>query len=83
MYARRTGGGPVRPGLRAFEQRPEVVLQMHGVLVGGLSVHARRAVLARPSVCLTQPVQVDVMGQRRERLVAKLPRQRRYPFESR
>jgi hypothetical protein len=37
----------------------------------------------RASVCLAQPVQVDVMGQRRERLVAALPRQRRYPFESR
>jgi hypothetical protein len=55
---------------------------MRRVLIGGLSVHARSAVLARTSVCLTQPVEVDVMTQRRERLVAQLPRQRRYPFES-
>jgi hypothetical protein len=34
-------------------------------------------------VCFAQPVQVDVVGQRRERLVAKLRRKRRYPFKSR
>jgi hypothetical protein len=56
---------------------------MRRVLVSSLSVHARRAVLARAAVCLAQPVKVDVMGQRRERLITKLSRQRRYPFESR
>jgi CRISPR system Cascade subunit CasC len=70
-------------GPGAGQQRPEVVLQMHCVFVGGLSVHARRAVLASTPVCLAQPIEVDVMSQRRERLVAQLPRQHRYPFKSR
>ena len=56
---------------------------MRRVLVRGLSVYARGPVLARASVCLAQPVEVDVMGQRRERPVAKCPRQRRYPLKSR
>jgi hypothetical protein len=34
-------------------------------------------------VGLAQPIKVDAMSQRRERLVTKLPRQRRYPFKSR
>jgi hypothetical protein len=56
---------------------------MRRVLVGSLSVDARGPVLARAAVSLAQPVEVDVMSQCRERLIAKLPRQRRYPFESR
>jgi hypothetical protein len=56
---------------------------MRRVLVRCLSVHARGAILAGASVRFASPVQVDVVGQRRERLAAKLPRQRRYPFRSR
>ena len=71
---------PVRAGLRAVEQRPEVVLQVRCVLLRRLSVHARGPVLARAPVRLAQPVDVDVVGQRRERHLRRLPRQRRYPL---
>ena len=83
MWTRRTGGARYVPDFARFEQRPEVVLQMRRVLLRGLSVHARRAVLARAPVRLAQPVDVDVVRERRERHVGRFPRQLRYPFEFR
>jgi len=56
---------------------------MDRVLFRVLSIDARSAVLSRAPVCLTHPLQVDVMRQCRERLIAQMPRQQRYPFESR
>ena len=73
----------VRAGLRAVEQTPEVTLQICRVLLRGLPVDARGSVLARASVRLAQPCQVDVMRQRRERFVAHALCQLRYPFEFR
>src|SRR6185437_15140463 len=77
------GRRAVRARLRAVEQRPEVVLQVRRVLLRGLPIHARRAVLARAPVRLLQPVDVDVVGERCERHAGRLPRPRCYPFEFR
>src|SRR5580698_2576221 len=71
----------VRTGLRAVEQRSEVVLQVDRVLFCGLSIDARCTVLSRAPICLAHPLQVDVMSQRCERLIAQTLRQHRYPFE--
>ncbi len=68
---------------RAFEQRSEIVLQVDRVLFCGLSINARCTVLSRAPVCLAHPLQVDVMSQRCERLIAQTLRQHRYPFEFR
>jgi hypothetical protein len=65
----------VRAGLRAVEQRREVVLEVLLVLLRGLSIDARRAVLARASIRLAQPRHVDVMSQRRKRHVGRVLRQ--------
>ena len=62
----------VRAGLGAVQQRPEVALQVRRVVRRGLSVHARGPVLARAPVRLVQPVDVDVVGQRRERHLRRL-----------
>jgi hypothetical protein len=53
----------------------EIALQIHRVLVRALPVHSRRTVFACPSVRFAQPLQVNVMGQRRERLIAMASRQ--------
>ena len=47
------------------------------------SVHASDAVLARASIRLAQPVDVDVMGERRQCRLGHLARQFRYPLEFR
>ncbi len=46
----------------ALEQRAEIDLQINCVLVGHLPVHTGGAVLARASIQLAQPVNVDVTG---------------------
>src|SRR5271169_2251560 len=65
----------VAAGLSAFEQRAEIYLQIARVLLGRLPVHASGAVLARASIRLTQPVDVDVMGERRQCRLRHLARQ--------
>ena len=70
-------------GARAAEKRLEILLQMLCVLRRRLPVDSRGTVLARASIRLAQPVDVDVMCQRRERLVRQLLRQFRYPFDFR
>src|SRR5260370_4676021 len=73
----------VRAGLSPLQQRLKVLLQIRCVLFRGLPVHAHRPVLARASVRLLQPVDVDVLGQRRERHLRPLPRPLPYPLEFR
>src|SRR6185436_18835442 len=55
------------PGLRTVEEQPEVTLQLLRVRLRSDSVDSRGAVLSRSAVCLSYPVRVDVVGQRRQR----------------
>jgi len=48
-----------------------------------LSVHPDSPVLARAPERFYHPVDVDVVGERRERRLRRLPRQLRYPLSSR
>ena len=73
----------VAAGLGPVQQRPEVALQVRRVVRRRLSVHPHGPVLARAPVRLEQPVDVDVVGERRERRLRRLPRQFRYPLSSR
>src|SRR5215831_1227932 len=73
----------VAAGMSAFKQRAEVALQIARVLLGHLPVHAGGAVLARASIRLVQPVDVDVMGERCQCRLRHLARQFRYPLEFR
>jgi len=73
----------VRPGLRAVEQRREILLEPLRVLLRGLPVDARCSILARAAVRLAQPLHVDVMRQRGQRHASLLLRQLCYPFEFR
>jgi hypothetical protein len=43
---------------------------VYRILIGGLSVRARCAIFAYASVCLPQPLEIDVVGQRCERRVS-------------
>jgi hypothetical protein len=56
----------VRAGLGSSQQRPELLLQVHRIVLATLSVHTHRPVLARPPIGLSQPVDVDEVGQGRE-----------------
>jgi hypothetical protein len=73
----------VAAGFGPFEQRAEILLQVARILVGGLPVHASSSILARAAICLAQPVDVDVMGERRQCRLRHLARQFRYPLEFR
>ena len=64
---------PVRARLRAFEKRLEIALQIAPRTPPRFAHPRPCTVLARASVRLAQPVEVDVMGKRRERLVGQLP----------
>jgi hypothetical protein len=57
----------VRAGLGAFQERPEVSLQVLLVVGSRLPVHAHRPVLACTPICLVQPIQVEVLVQGSER----------------
>jgi hypothetical protein len=63
----------VRAGLGAVEQRLKVVLQVHRVVLGRLSVHARGAVLASLLERLEPPVDIDERGQGCESHLRTLP----------
>jgi hypothetical protein len=69
--------------LGAFEQRAEVFIEIPRVLVGCLPVDARGSVLARASIRLTQPVDVDVMGERCQCRLRHLVRQFCYALKFR
>jgi site-specific DNA recombinase len=73
----------VRARLRAFQQRAEVVLQVRCVVFRALSVHACRAVLTRAPVRFLEPVDVDVVGERRKRHLRRFLRQFRYLLDFR
>jgi hypothetical protein len=77
------GWRPVRAGLEALEERLEVVFQSPRVRLTILPVDPGRPVLACPPVCFAQPVDVDAMGERRERPRRMLSRHRRYPLKFR
>jgi hypothetical protein len=74
---------PVRAGLGAFEQRPQVAQQILLVVLRGLSVHAHGAVFARAQISLVQPAEVDVVGQGSEPHLGGLLRQLCYSLLSR
>ena len=74
---------PIAARLRPLEQRPEVLLQVLRIRLGRLAVDAHGAVLAGASVRLEEQIEVDVMGERRERLVRATSRQLHDPLESR
>src|SRR3990167_376080 len=74
---------PVRPRLRAFQERPKVPLQVFLVVRRRLAVHSHRAVLARPPISLTQPCQIEVLVQGSQSLLRHLLRQLCYPSLSR
>jgi len=59
------------------------LLQVLGVLLGCLLIHADRPVLAGASVRLPQARDVDVLREGPERHSGHVPRKRRYPLESR
>ena len=69
--------------LRALEERLEILIQPLRVLLRALPIDTACTVLARPAIRLAQPLHVNVVGQRRERLVRQLPCQLCYPFEFR
>jgi len=69
--------------LGAFEQGAEVFIKIPRVLVGCLPVYASGSVLARAPIRLAQPVDVDVMGERRQCRLRHLARQFRYPLKFR
>ena len=83
MWTRRTGGARYVPDFARSSSDRRLSSRCAAYSLRGLPVHARRAVLARAPVRLAQPVDVDVMGERRERHVGRFPRQLRYPFEFR
>src|SRR5262249_4762861 len=62
------------------EQAPQVALQVLLVFIRGYSVHAGGAVLAGAPVRFRQPVEVHQVGQRGERPLRRLLRQRCYPL---
>ncbi len=76
-------GGPVRPGLRSLQQRPEVLLQLRRIGFARLAVHSDGAVLARPSVRFAQPLNIHVVCKRGESCLWLVLRQLRYPLEFR
>jgi hypothetical protein len=53
-------------GFGAFKQRAEILIQIPRVLVSCLPVYASGSVLTRASIRFAQPVDVDVMGERRQ-----------------
>jgi hypothetical protein len=67
-------------GLGSVQQRLEVALQIHCIVLGRLSVHAHGAVLAGPVVCLEEPVDVDEIGQGCEPHLGTLPSEIRDPL---
>ena len=71
------------PDLTRSKQALEVLLQVLLVVRRRLSVHARRAVLARAPVGFAQPVDVDVVGQAHEGPLRLFPRQFCYPLKFR
>ena len=73
----------IRARAKSSEQRREVILEVPRVLCRRLPVHAYRCVFARAPVRLAQPLHVDGVVQRRERTFGMLPRELRYPRESR
>ena len=73
----------VAAGFGAFKQRAEIFLQIPRVLLGRLPVYASGSVLARASIRFAQPVDVDVMGKRRQCRLRHLARQFCYPLEFR
>jgi hypothetical protein len=72
----------VAPGLGPVQQRPEVALQVLCIVLRRLSVHSHGPVLASESIRLFHPVDVDMVGERRQRRLRRLPRQFRYPLSS-
>jgi hypothetical protein len=70
----------VRAGFRAVEQALQVSLQILFVVSRGHSVYAHRSILAGASIRFLQPVDVHQVGQRGERHLRRLLRQRCYPF---
>jgi hypothetical protein len=70
----------VRAGLGSIQQRLEVVLQIHCVVFGRLSVNASSAVLAGPVVGLRQPVDVHEIGPGCEPHLGTLPSEFRDPL---
>ena len=83
MCTRRTGGARYVPDFARSQQRLEIPLQILGVLLGRLLIHADRPVLAGASIRLPQELDVDVLREGPERHPGHLPRQFRYPLESR
>ena len=66
MCTRRTGGARYVPDFARSSSDRRLSSSFAAYSLRRLSVDARRAVLARAPVRLAQPVDVDVMGQRRE-----------------
>jgi hypothetical protein len=73
----------VAAGFEAVEERLEVRLQGPLVLPAGLAVDARGSVLACATEGFSKKLVVDVVGQAQEGPLRRLPRQFRYPLESR
>jgi hypothetical protein len=75
--------GHVAAGLGPFEQRAEIFFLLARILVGRLPVHAGGSVLARVPIRLVQPVDIDVVGKRRQCRLRHLARQLCYLLEFR
>jgi hypothetical protein len=73
----------VAAGLGPVQQRSEVALQVRCVARRRLSVHPRSPVLTRALVRREHPVDVDVVGGRRQCHLRRSPRQLCYPLLSR
>src|SRR6267143_2956971 len=67
--------------LDPLEQRTEIFLQLPRILVGRLPVHPGSSALARAPIRFTQPIAVDVMGERRQCHLWHLARQLCYPLK--
>ncbi len=80
ICTRRTGGAWYVPDFRAVEQSLQVALQVTLVIFRTHAVNAHGTVPAGPSVRFFQPVKVHQIGQRSERHLRRLFRQRCYPF---
>ena len=71
---------PIRSRFEPVQQRLQVFLQIRRILGRRLAVNSGRAILPGPPVGLLQQLDVDVMGQRRERQLRCLSRQFCYPL---
>jgi hypothetical protein len=59
--------GAIRPCFHAAEKRFEVALEVAFVLLRALAIHPTRAIFARAPMRFSQPFDVDVVRQRRQR----------------